>query len=67
MKLTKDVIKAKITNALEEESRPVLDALEQYVDDIADELLSLDVTEESFLDYLQNEIEKYDEYLAIED
>ena len=67
MKLTKDVIKAKITNALEEESRPVLDSLEQYVDDIADELLSLDVTEESFLDYLQNEIEKYDEYLAIED
>lgn len=52
--------------AFEEETQEAKDFLEQNIDEIAKELHRLEVDEDEFLDLFQQEIEKYEEYLAIE-
>ena len=52
--------------AFKDDSQEAKDFLENNIDEIVQELIRLKVTEESFLDLFQQEIEKYDEYLNIE-
>ena len=66
-KLNYDEIVEKAKVAFEEESQEAKDFLERNIDDIAKELIRLETTEEDFLDFLQNEVEKYTEYADKED
>ena len=59
-------IKEKAYIAFEEDNRQARDFLESNIDEIAKELQSIKVTEENFEDLFQEEIERYEEYLAIE-
>jgi len=66
-KMSKQVIAQKMNELFEEESQEAKDFLEKNFDAIRDELYRIDTTEDAFEDFFQDEIEKYDEYLALED
>ncbi len=65
--LEKGEIEYLLTIAVEEMLQAEKDFIERNFDDIVSNLLQDDVTKEDFRDILQEELEKYDEYLAIED
>ena len=66
MRLSKEQIGERITLLFEEESQEAKDFLERNFDEIVDELYRIETEEENICDFFQNEIEKYDEYLALE-
>jgi hypothetical protein len=67
--LTFEEIKKKAFEVIEEEGDDTKAFLKKYIDEIAKELVDHEIDSDdtdAFIDYFQNEIEKYDEYLDIE-
>ncbi len=65
-KLNKLEIKSKMATLFEDEDQRTKDFVERNFDELAASLYEIEVEEKEFEDRVQEEIEKYEEYLAIE-